>query len=94
MNTESSRNERKNYEVPCHLLPVTEFDGSRGIPPEQLAKIPVGGFVRDEMVLEPLEIDCSQKGNGQPQAGDDNKLGQGQKESQQPLLDDSAEKGS
>lgn len=55
-------NERKNYEIPCQLLPVTEFDASKGIPPEQLAKIPVGGFVRDEVLLEAVEFDCSAEG--------------------------------
>ena len=54
-------NQRKNYEIPCQLLPVTEFDASKGIPPEQLAKIPVGGFVRDEVLLDAFEFDCSQQ---------------------------------
>ena len=97
MNTDSSRNERRNYEAPCKLLPVTEFDGSKGIPPDELAKIPVGGLIRDELLLEPLEIDCSPGGNGQSPATGANKLGKGQKSSQkgceQPFLDDSAGKG-
>jgi len=98
MKTDSSKNERKNYEIPCQLLPVTEIDGSKGIPPEELAKVPVGGLIRDELALEPLEFDCSPGGNGQPPTSEDKKPGQAQKNSQkecqQPLLDDSAGKGS
>jgi hypothetical protein len=66
MNTDSSKNERKNYEIPCQLLPVTEFDGSKGIPPEKLAMVPVGGFVRDELLFDGVEFDCSREANGAP----------------------------
>jgi hypothetical protein len=91
MSTDSSMNERKNYGISCQVLPVTEFDGSKGIPAEKLAEIPVGGLVRDEVLLEALEIDCSPMGNGPPREGEDSKPGQG---NQEPFLDDSADKGS
>ena len=57
MNTDSSNNERKDYEIPCQLHPVVEFDMCEGMPPEELAKIPVGGFMRDEILHEPVEFD-------------------------------------
>ncbi len=61
MKTETPNNEGKDYEIPCQLLPATEFDMSEAIPPEQLANLPVGGFVRDELLHEPIELDFSEE---------------------------------
>jgi hypothetical protein len=67
MNDEAPKNKRQDYEIPCTLLAVTELDMSQSIPPEELAAIPAGGLLRDEVVLEPSEIDFSSaaSANGQ-----------------------------
>ncbi|HWY85910.1 MAG TPA: hypothetical protein VNX28_04250 [Gemmataceae bacterium] len=68
MSTELPTNKPRDYDIPCKLLPVAEFDMSESVPPEQRASVPNGGFFRDETVHEGTEIDFSQPGraNGPP----------------------------
>src|SRR5437879_1312097 len=50
MNPEPAKNERHGFEILCELLPLTELDMCESVPPEKLANIPAGEFLRDEIV--------------------------------------------
>src|ERR1051326_6679546 len=59
MSDESASHEGKNFRIPGRLHPVTEIDMSHGLPAEQLAGVPVCGFVRHEVVHDVVELDFS-----------------------------------
>lgn len=76
MNAESSQTERKDYEIPCRLLPGTELNFSEGIAADKTADVPIGGLVRDELLHEAIELDFLQPGqaNGQPPQSTDSPM--------------------
>ena len=57
MNNRMANKDRKDYEIPCTLLPATEFDMAESVPPEKRATVPVGGFVQDAVLHETSEIE-------------------------------------
>ncbi len=59
MSDEVPKDERQDYEIPCKLLAATELDMAHSISPNRRTEIPLGGFVRHEVALEPTEIDFS-----------------------------------
>jgi hypothetical protein len=51
-----SPKKKKDYEIPCQLLPETTFDMSGAIPPSQRLNSPAANLVRDELLHEPIDF--------------------------------------
>lgn len=71
MSAEYPHYERKDYEILCQILPITELDMSEGVPPEEQADVPVGGLARQELLHEAIDLDFSQPSRGRfPEASE------------------------
>lgn len=69
MSAKLPRKKLQDYEIPCQLLPETEFDMSGAIPPSQRLHSSIADLVRDAQLYGRTDLDFAQEDNGRQKKG-------------------------